>query len=52
MGDAGLEEIREAREGVMELGDERKDKATEGGTGTGCRETSVISSHSLEATIS
>ena len=51
-GDAGLEEIQEAKEGMMELGDERRDKAAGGGTGMGCRETLVIGSHGSEVTIS
>ena len=48
MGDDGLEEIREAKEGVIELGDEM----VGGGTGMGWRETSVIGSHGSEVTIS
>ena len=47
-GDVGLEEIREAKEGVMELGD----KMVGGGTGIGWRETSVIGSHGSKVTIS
>ena len=52
MGEAGLDKIREAREGVMELGDEREDRAVGGGMGTGWRETLVTGSHGLEVTIS
>ena len=48
MGDDGLEEIREAKEGVIELGDE----IVGGGTGMGWRETSVIGLHGSEVTIS
>ena len=51
-GDVGLEEIREAKEGVMELGDEMEVKIVGGGTGSRWRETSVTGSHSSEVTIS
>ena len=37
---------------MTELGEEREDEAVGGGTGIGCRETSVIGSHGLEVTIS
>ena len=47
-GDDGLEEIREVKEGMIELGDE----VVGGRTGMGWRETSVISSHGSEVTIS
>ena len=47
-GDDGLEEIQEAKEGVIELGD----KIVGGGTGMGWRETSVIGLHGSEVTIS
>ena len=46
--DDGLEEIREAKEGAIELGDEM----VGGGTGMGWRETSVIGSQGSEETIS
>ena len=48
MGDDGLEEIREAKEGAIKLGDE----IVGGGTGMGWRETSVIGSQGSEVTIS
>ena len=48
MGDDGLEEIREAKEGAIELGDEM----VGGGTGMGWRDTSIISSHGSKVTIS
>ena len=37
---------------MMELGDEREDRAVGGGTGIGWRETSVISSQGSEVMIS
>ena len=46
--DDGLEEIQEAKEGAIELGDE----IVGGGTGMGWRETSVIGSQGSEVTIS
>ena len=51
-GDAGLEEIREAREGVTELGDKMEDGTDGGGTGIRWRETSVTGSQGSEVTIS
>ena len=48
VGDVGLEEIQDAKEGVIKLGDE----IVGGGTGMGRRETSVIGSHGSEVTIS
>ena len=48
MGDDGLEEIREAKEGTIELGEEM----VGGRTGMGWRETSVTGSHCSKVTIS
>ena len=47
-GDDGLEEIREAKEDVLEP----EDEVVGGGTGMGWRETSVIGLHGSEVTIS
>ena len=51
-GDAGLEESRDAREGVTELEDEMEDGMDEGGTGTGERETLMMGLQGSEETIS
>ena len=51
-GDAGLEERREAKEGVMELGDEMKDGMVGGGIGIGLRVTSMTGLMGSEVTIS
>ena len=50
--DVGLEESCDARDGVMELGDETEDRMVGGGTGTGERETSMTGSQGSEVTIS
>ena len=52
VGDAGLEERREAKEGVMELGDEMEDGMVGGGIGIGLRETSMTGLMGSEVTIS
>ena len=51
-GDAGLEESREAKEEVMELGDKTEDVIVGGGIGTGERETSRTGSTDSEVMIS
>ena len=52
VGDAGLEEIRDAKEGVMGLAEEL-DLQEEGvRIGRGCKVASVIGSHGSEVTIS
>ena len=49
---AGLDKIREAREGVTELGDKMENGVVGGGTGIGWRETSVMGSQGSEVMIS
>ena len=51
-GDVGLEESREARKGVMELGDEMEDGTVGEGIGTGVRESSMIGSMGSDKIIS
>ena len=48
----GLEERREAKEGMMELGDEMEDGMVGGRIGIGLREISMTGSMGLEVTIS
>ena len=51
VGDIGLDEIQEAREGVTKLGEEMEDKVTGGRIGIGVRVTSVMGSTGSEVTI-
>ena len=52
VGEVGLEEIREAKEGVTGLGEEWRGQVEGAGMGMGCKETSVTGSHCSEVTIS
>ena len=52
VGDAGLEERCEAKEGVMELGDKTEDGMVGGRIRIGLRETSMTGSMGSEVTIS
>ena len=52
MGDAGPEEIRDAKEGVMGLAEELDLQEEGARTGRGCKVVSVTGSHGSEVTIS
>ena len=52
VGDAGLEEIRDAKEGVMGLAEELDLQEEGARIGRGCKVASVIGSHGSEVTIS
>ena len=52
VGDAGLEEMRDTKEGVMGLAEELDLQEKGARTGRGCKTASVIGSQGLEVTIS
>ena len=52
MGEAGLEEMRDAKEGVMGLAEELDLQEEGARTGRGCKVASVIGSQGSEVTIS
>ena len=52
VGEAGLEEMRDAKEGVMGLAVEQEDHEEGARTGRGCKVTSVTGSPGSEVTIS
>ena len=52
VGEAGLEEMRDAKEGVMGLAVEQEDHKEGVRTGRGCKVTSITGSHGSEVIIS
>ena len=52
MGEAGLEEIRDAKDGTMGLAVESEDQEEGARTGRGCRVASIVGLHGSEVTIS